>query len=367
MNPLPSPLEWYRQQLEQPDFVDDQAQAKLVSELQRLFERLSEPPISRRSLWSKLFSPRPAQTHPSGIYIWGGVGAGKSMLMDIFYHAVPGERKLRAHFHRFMQQIHAELRELHRESDPLPLIARRLSERTDLICFDEMQVHDVADAMLLGGLFTALLDQGMALVITSNREPDQLYLNGLQRERFLPVIKLLRQRLMVHHLQSAADYRYRSLQQLKRYLTPLNEPTQQLMSKAFDGAAIDRVMEQLLSINGREIPVIGQGSDVVWFSFDELCGGPRSPADYLAICEQFHTVFLSGVPKMGQDEYDLAHRFMSLVDLLYDHRVNLIVSAAAPPGELYDGDRFQFEFDRVVSRLIEMQSEAYMQACRAER
>ncbi len=265
-----------------------------------------------------------------------------------------------------MQQTHRRLKAVGGVVDPLTIVAAEIADRYDLICFDEMQVHDVADAMLLGGLLKALFERNVVLVATSNRPPDELYLHGLQRERFLQTIKLIKRQMVVHHLSSVTDYRYRTLVQVQRYLTPLSIQTEQAMTQAFERAALATAQPSKLNVNGRDIEVLAVSGDVIWFDFQVLCGGPRSANDYLAIAEQFHTVFLSHVPQLSADDYDLAHRFMNLVDVLYDQKVNLVVSAAAEPQSLYAGERFQFEFTRVVSRLVEMQSEEYLRASKRE-
>ena len=282
--------------------------------------------------------------------------------MDLFFASVASERKQRIHFHQFMQQIHERLKTVGNLVDPLSVIAAEVADRVDLICFDEIQVHDVADAMLLGGLLSALFNHGVVIVGTSNRAPDELYLNGLQRERFLLTIGLIKQQMAVHHLAGDTDYRYRTLRKLARYMKPLSAATNQAMLVAFEQAATCSAQPGQININGRAIDVEGVGGDVVWFRYSVLCGGPRSTHDYLAIAEQFHTLFLSAVPRLSNDDYDTAHRFINLVDVLYDQKVNLVISAETEPGGIYSGDRFRFEFERVVSRLIEMQSEQYLQS-----
>ena len=366
VNTQHSPRDAYQRLLSRADFAQDPAQAAAVEALQRVYEGIKGRSASR-PWWSRFKLARSSHDSLQGLYIWGGVGRGKSFLMDLFYAAVPGERKQRIHFHQFMQQIHEDLKTLGNVADPLPVIAAQVADKVDLICFDEMQVHDVADAMLLGGLLTALFAHGVVLVATSNRAPDQLYLNGLQRERFLLTITLIKQQMAVHHLSSETDYRYRSLRDLQRYLSPLSETTHAQMANAFVHASNAEPQADEIAVNDRRIEVVAQAGDVVWFDFLVLCGGPRSAADYLSIAERFHTLLLSGLPKLGAGDYDLAHRFMNLIDLLYDQRVNLIIAADGDPDQIYEGDRFQFEFERVTSRLIEMQSEAYLQSCRSER
>ena len=361
-----SPRDQYQQQISQPGFTEDPAQAAVVEALQRVFEGLQRPRKNRHRWWSRLTNRRATDSAGPGLYVWGSVGCGKSLLMDMFFASVPGGRKQRIHFHQFMQQTHDRLKTLGDVADPLVVIATEIAERVDLICFDEMQVHDVADAMLLGGLLTALFRQGVVLVATSNRAPDELYLNGLQRERFLLTIALIKRQMVVHHLNSNTDYRYRTLRQLTRYITPLSVATEVAMVQAFEQAASAPAQPGQILIHGRSIDVLGMSGDVVWFDYQVICGGPRSARDYLAIAEQFHTLFLSAVPQLTNDDYDVAHRFMNLVDVLYDQRVNLIISAATAPDDIYRGDRFQFEFERVVSRLVEMQSEEYLRTSKRD-
>lgn len=360
-----APRDRYQRQLEQDDFYEDPAQGAVVEALQRVFEGLQSGGTRQKKRWSWWGRPR-GVVAPRGLYIWGGVGCGKSFLMDMFFASVPGKRKQRVHFHQFMQQIHNRLKSVGEVVEPLAIIAAEIADRVDLICFDEMQVHDVADAMLLGGLLSALFEHGVLLVATSNRQPDELYLNGLQRERFLQTIALIKQQMTVHHLSSDTDYRYRTLRQLSRYNTPLNAATHAAMEGAFEQAARVVPKATQISIHNRQIEVLGVGGDVIWFDFQVLCGGPRSARDYLAIAEQFHTVFLSAVPQLTNNDYDVALRFMSLVDVLYDQKVNLVVSAQTEPQRIYAGEKFSFEFERLVSRLVEMQSEEYLQACKLD-
>ncbi len=355
-----SPRQQYQQQLGHPGFVEDPSQAAAVEALQRLYEGLQVNQHKKASGWRRLFGVAARPATPPGLYIWGSVGCGKSYLMDLFFACVVSKRKQRIHFHQFMQQIHEQLKTVGEVADPLAVIATEIAQRVDLICFDEMQVHDVADAMLLGGLLSALFKQGVVLVATSNRLPDDLYLNGLQRERFLHTIALIKQQMVVHHLDSDTDYRFRALRQLPRYLSPLSAATRTAMVDAFEQTSTVPAQPGQICVNGRIIEVIGLGSDVVWFEFDVLCGGPRSSQDYLIIAEQYHTLFLSNLPRLGNDDYDRAQRFMNLVDVLYDQKVKLVVSAATGPESIYSGDKFQFEFDRVISRLVEMQSEQYL-------
>jgi len=361
-----APRDQYQLQLAREGFEEDPAQAAVVEALQRVFEGLPSDRSRPRKCWSLMGHVSARKPSPLGLYIWGSVGCGKSFLMDMFFTSVPGERKQRIHFHQFMQKIHDRLKTVGDVVDPLAVIADEIADRVDLICFDEMQVHDVADAMLLGGLLSALFKRGVVLVATSNRLPDELYLNGLQRERFLLTIALIKQKMVIHHLSSDTDYRYRTLRKLTRYITPLSADNDLVMARSFEQAATVAAQPAKITIYGRSIDVLGVSSDVVWFDYQVLCGGPRNARDYLAIAEQFHTLFLSAVPELTNDNYDVAVRFMNLVDVLYDQKVNLIISAAATPQDIYSGDKFQFEFERVVRRFVEMQSEEYLQTCKRD-
>ncbi len=352
-----TPLARYRWETTQPDFVADPQQEAAAGRLDALLARIEQAP--RRVSWLARLTGRAQTPSCAGAYLWGGVGRGKSYLLDLFFDCVPGERKRRLHFHQFMQAVHAERRRLGDVPDPLPRIADGWAQQARVLCFDEFQVHDVADAMLLGGLLQGLLERGVFLVATSNRRPDDLYLHGLQRARFLPTIALLKERLDVIELNGPTDYRHRALQDVTRYLTPLGPAARAGMEQAFRHLVPEHDKTAPLQVNGRMVAVHRRGSDVAWFEFDALCRTARSAADYLELAERFHTVLLSGVPQLTADEYDVAHRFMNLVDVLYDQGVNLVVSAAAPPTELYLGERMGFEFQRTVSRLIEMQSDAW--------
>lgn len=351
-----TPLARYRWDTTQPDFVADPLQEAAAARLDSLWHTLTKPP--RRS-WLPGFVRRPVPLPLAGAYLWGDVGRGKSYLLDLFFDCAPGERKRRLHFHAFMLAVHEQRRRLGDIADPLPRIADDWASRARVLCFDEFQVHDIADAMLLGGLLRELLARGVYLVVTSNRRPDDLYLHGLQRARFVPTITLLKERLDIIELNGPVDYRRRALQDVRRYLTPLGPAAEAGMAAAFAHLVPEHEKSASLHVNDRPIDVRRLGSDVAWFDFAALCRTPRSAMDYLEIAERFHTVLLSGVPQLGADEYDVAHRFTSLVDVFYDRGVNLIVSAAAPPGELYRGDRMAFEFERTVSRLIQMQSAAW--------
>ena len=352
-----SPKAWYETISKQPDFVLDSAQAAVIEELDALWHELIEFK-SRRShfLGRSLLNP----DVPKGLYIWGGVGRGKTILMDAFYECVPYRRKRRIHFHNFMAEVHHELKALAVEKDPLIALAGNIAESTRLLCFDEFHVSDIADAMILGRLMEALLERGVVLITTSNYPPDDLYPNGLQRQNFLPAIALLKRELRIIHVDGGNDYRLRQKIRLPLFMVPANAESESNMNSMFErlsaGAQKD---QQHIEVQGRLIAVKKLSPTVVWFDFNAICGGPRAQADYLEIAHRFPTVFLSGIPRMTAEEAAEAQRFTWLVDVFYDSNVKLVASAAALPAEIYTDGVQASEFSRTVSRLTEMQSRSY--------
>jgi cell division protein ZapE len=296
-----------------------------------------------------------------GLYIWGSVGRGKTMLMDWFYESLRFSRRERSHFYRFMRHVHAELRSVTQRTQPLEVVAERLAKTARVICLDEFFVADIADAMILAGLFEGLFRRGVTLVATSNTPPQDLYKDGLQRERFLPAIELLQNHVDVVHLDGGVDYRLRRLEQAPTYLDSSREGTtaqlQQLFAALAGGSATG---PKTLSIEDRDIAAAATGPGMVWFEFNELCEGPRSQNDYIELARTYHTVFISNIPKFTWANEDAARRFIMLIDEFYDRGVNIVVSADAPPADLYHGERLQFEFQRAASRLIEMQTQHYL-------
>ena len=335
----------------------DVAQRRAAERLDALYHELIAFKQSRSNSLKKLISfAKP----PHGIYFWGGVGRGKSFLMDAFYDAVPYRRKRRVHFHAFMQEIHQALKYHKQQSDPLIRIAAEIAAKTRLLCFDEFHVSDIADAMILGRLFTGLFDNGMVVVTTSNYAPDGLYPNGLQRHMFLPCIELLKVNLDVIEVDAGIDYRLRTLAQMDAFLVPADAAAEAHMKADFQSISGSPGKAGEITVLDRKIKVRRRAAEVIWFDFDVLCGGPRSQNDYLELARQHHTVFLSNVPKMSREQSSEARRFTWLVDVLYDHRVKLVISAADVAEQLYtDGTQAQ-EFQRTVSRLIEMRSQAYL-------
>jgi cell division protein ZapE len=350
----------YRQHLDKRGFVADPSQQRAVERLQRLYEEWSAYKARRDTALKRLIVKPPL---PKGVYLWGAVGRGKSFLMDSFYLAVPLVRKRRVHFHHFMREIHRELDELKGSEDPIAAVADRTARRYRLICFDEFHVSDIADAMILGRLLDKVIERGVVFCMTSNYPPDGLYPNGLQRERFLPAIELIKEKLDVLQVDNGTDYRRLKMERLKVY-------------HVGGAAEFPSIFEELkdveeekhpLDVEGRVIPYRKRAGGLVWFDFEVLCGGPRSYADYVDLARRFHTVMLSGVPKMSPKSADAARRFTWLVDIFYDDRVNLVVAAAAEPEQLFTEGEHSAEFQRTVSRLHEMQSVQYLQAERRKR
>jgi cell division protein ZapE len=356
----------YRESLARRGFLPDPAQQRAVERLQRLYEEWSAYKARRSSALRRLLVHPP---RPRGVYLWGPVGRGKSFLMDAFYLCVPLVRKRRVHFHHFMREIHRELDELKGTEDPIAALAERTARRWRLICFDEFHVADIGDAMILGRFLARVMDRGVEFVMTSNYHPDRLYADGLQRERFLPTIELLKSRLDVIGVDNGVDYRRLKMERLKVYHT--GEGAEQALARIFEALKDVEQEHHPLDVEGRRIAYRRRAGGVVWFDFAALCAAPRSYADYVDLARRFHTVLLSGVPCMGPREADCARRFTWLVDVFYDRRVKLVLGAAAPPEALFaEGGAARTaaaEFERTVSRLHEMQSAAYLQAERTPR
>ena len=356
----------YRSSLEKRGFVADASQWRAVERLQRLYEEWSAYKARRNSAIKRMLVKPPL---PKGVYLWGAVGRGKSFLMDSFYLCLPLVRKRRVHFHHFMRDVHRELEDLKGREDPLSALAQRIAKRYRLICFDEMHINDIADAMIVGRLLARTLDLGVVYCMTSNYHPDQLYKDGLKRENFLPAIALLNERLDVLHVDGGVDYRQRMLEGAKTYHAPLGAETDCALIEAF--GRIAEVEEEFheLDVEGRVIPYRHRAGGVVWFDFKVICGWGRSQHDYLDLSKRFHTVIVSGVPRMGLALAEEARRFTLMVDVLYDNRVKLFVSAETLPERLLKIEEdprdsrlraMVFEFRRTASRLLEMQSGEYL-------
>ena len=354
---MTSVREAYERELVQRGYRSDPGQLAVVEELERCANDWSHY-LSRRSSRIKKLINRPEI--PRGVYMYGGVGRGKSFLMDCFYNAVGVKRKTRLHFHEFMREVHRELAGLQGTVNPLDVLGARIAKRYKLICFDEFHVADITDAMILHRLLAALFANGVGFVTTSNFQPDGLYPDGLHRDRILPAIALLNQRMEVINVDNGTDYRRRTLEQAKLYHSPLGPQADAEMARTFDQLAEVRDENPVLHIEAREITARRKAGGVVWFDFRTLCGGPRSQNDYLEIATQFHTVLLSDVPYMPVSMASPARRFTWLIDVLYDRRVKLILSAAVPPEQLYTEGPLVHEFPRTVSRLNEMQSKEYL-------
>jgi len=337
--------------------VADEAQQAAAVRLQAFYDDLVAFKAARRTRLRKLL------VHPElprGVWFWGGVGRGKSFLMDCFFDAVPYTRKRRVHFHAFMREIHERLKAQKHEADPLAKVAAQVAKETRLMCFDEFHVSDIADAMILARLMQALFDAGVLFCITSNYPPDGLYPNGLQRDRLLPTIDLLNEKIDVIRIDAGIDYRLRALEQAPVYLLPEDGDPAPLLMRLFSGIAHGEGHARPIEVHGREIAVVHRAPGVAWFDFAVLCGGPRSQNDYLELAHHHHTIFVSNVPRMGPDMANEARRFTWLVDVLYDHRVKLALAAAVPAEALYLAGPQAVEFQRTVSRLVEMRSHEYL-------
>jgi cell division protein ZapE len=353
----------YHAALAERDYQSDPAQLRAVAELERCENEWVGYKSRRSNPLTKLIARPPI---PRGVYMHGGVGRGKSFLMDCFFNSVPLARKTRLHFHEFMREVHRELAELKGTVNPLHELGRRVARRHRLICFDEFHVADVTDAMILHRLLESLFEHRVGIVTTSNFRPDDLYPNGLHRDRILPAIELLKRQLEVVDVDNGTDYRRRTLEQVKLYHTPLGPEAEVEMARAFDRLAEARDESPELHIEHRVLHARRRAGGVVWFEFKELCGGPRSQNDYLELATQFHTILVSGVPQMTPRHASEARRFTWLVDVMYDRRVKLIMSAAVEPELLYAEGPLAHEFPRTVSRLSEMQSAEFLALARRD-
>jgi cell division protein ZapE len=351
-----SPAERYAQDLQRPGFVADPAQSRAVAELERVHGELIARAPRRRLIGGARRWPQVA-----GLYLWGGVGRGKTHLMDAFYETLPFGKKQRTHFHRFMLDVHERRKSYPHEQDPLQLVANAYAEQVRVLCFDEFFVSDIADAMILGRLFEHLFARGVTLVATSNLPPERLYENGLQRANFLPFIDLLRQHVSVLNVDGGTDYRLRALTRAEIFHHPSDAEAEANLLQWFDDIAPEPGVENAeLVVHERAIRTRRLGDGVVWFDFAEICDGPRSAADYVEIARTHHTVLLSKLPQLGPQSEDPARRFINLVDEFYDRGVKLIIAADVPMAGIYAGDKAKFEFQRTQSRLAEMASQEYL-------
>jgi cell division protein ZapE len=351
-------LDAYKNLLDARGYMADAAQMTAAAALQALYTNLLTFKVHRGSTLKRLLAP---PKPPKGVYFWGGVGRGKSFLMDCFYESVPYRRKKRLHFHSFMQQIHRDLEKYKGETDPMLKLAADIAKDVRLLCFDEFHVSDIADAMILGRLMDGLFANGVIVVMTSNYPPDMLYPNGLHRESFLPTIALLKKHLDVFEVDSGVDYRLRALEQVEIYHHPADQAAEKKMLDYFRMVAGEEGKKGgHIEVLGREIATVRRGHGVIWFDFRTLCGGPRSQNDYLEISRGYHTVLLSHIPKMTQHQASEARRFTWLVDVFYDNKVKLIATADCSADELYTEGTQASEFKRTVSRLTEMNSREYL-------
>ncbi|SEF53586.1 cell division protein ZapE [Billgrantia desiderata] len=372
-----TPLTRYRADLERDDFHYDPAQEQAVEHLQRLYDQLVASPRTEplsvttgrglKSRMAGLFGKRdkasaqPALPAIQGLYFWGGVGRGKTYLVDTFHASLPFPDKMRTHFHRFMQRVHNELEHYKGEKNPLTLIAAKFAAEARVICFDEFFVKDITDAMILANLLEALFERGVVLVATSNIVPDELYKDGLQRARFLPAIDLIKRHCQVVNVDSGIDYRLRALKRAEIFHAPLDEAAERELARSFREIAGQAGEADVpIEVNHRILRARQLHDDVVWFEFRELCDGPRSQNDYIELAREFHTVLVSNVTRMGAATDDQARRFINMVDEFYDRGVKLLMSAEVPAEALYADGRLEFEFQRTLSRLQEMQSHEYL-------
>jgi len=355
----------YEKQLRERGFRADPAQRAAVEALEDVRKRLLAKPRAKPNGANRLLKrlgAKPVAAEPErGLYLWGGVGRGKTWLMDLFFATVPIAEKKRRHFHRFMYDVHAQLKTLANVESPLEQVADTLASQARLLCFDEFFVTDIADAMILGTLLDALFRRGVTLVATSNIPPRDLYKDGLQRARFLPAIELLERHTRVLAVDGGTDYRLRQLTQAGTYLDSSAADTATRLEALFAELADGHTqVGGSVEIEGRAIPVVRESANAIWFEFEALCEGPRSQNDYIEIARDYQSVIVANVPQIGARRENAARRFIALVDELYDHNVNLIVSAAVPPDAIYRGERLGFEFQRAVSRLVEMQTQEYL-------
>ncbi len=354
-----TPWQQYQTDLLRTDFQHDLSQENAVKNLQRLYDDLTSEP-KEPSFFKKLFSSQSKQPI-KGLYFWGGVGRGKTYLVDTFYHSLPFENKLRVHFHRFMHKVHDQMKDLQGQSDPLKIVAKNLAQEARVICFDEFFVSDITDAMILGTLLEELFKLNVVFVTTSNIVPNDLYKNGLQRARFLPAIALLNQHCDIVNVDSGVDYRLRTLEQAEIFHFPLDNKAETNLSSYFSQLAPEEgTPNSKIEIENRLIDTRMVADGVVWFDFDAICNTARSQLDFIEISKIYHSVLLSNVVQMSKDNDDAARRFISMIDEFYERKVKLIISASVALDELYSEGGLQFEFKRCVSRLQEMQSHEYL-------
>lgn len=358
---MKGPLYRYQEAVDRGEYQSDESQEKALGLLQNLHDSLIQRRNKKPGILSRLLGKSQSRSAVKGLYFWGGVGRGKTFLMDLFYEELPFQEKKRLHFHRFMREVHRQLRDIQGEPNPLKKVARHFAGETQVICFDEFFVSDITDAMLLAGLLDEMFRLGVTLIATSNVEPDHLYENGLQRRKFLPAIELLKTHTLVFNMDGEVDYRLRALESAEIYHFPLDAAADAGLINAFASICPDEGrLGVVLPIEGRDILTRRCGDGVAWFDFEAVCDGPRSQNDYIELAQLFQTVLVGKVPRFDEKLEDQARRFISLVDEFYDRNVKLIISAEAAILDLYHGTRLAFEFQRTTSRLQEMQSKEYL-------
>ncbi len=356
---IQSPAERYAKAISSGQFMADDAQAEAVHELNRVWEEL----ISRYKASKKAFRRFRRQTAPRGVYMWGGVGRGKTWLMDQFYESIPFRRKTRMHFHHFMQYVHKELNKNSGQQNPLDIVAEQIYKEAVVICFDEFFVSNVTDAMILSDLFQKLFTRGITLVATSNIAPDGLYKNGIHRDRFIPTIEMVKKHCRVLNVDAGVDYRLRVLKQAQLFKSPLTHEHKLWMAQRFAALTQSQsISDEPIIINGRNVDTLGHTEDVLWCEFSELCMKPRSPADFIQISNIYNTVLVSNVPNLNDVLSEGTRRFIYLVDEFYDRGVKLLLTSEAGIIDLYSGEKLAFEIERTRSRLLEMQSDEYLQS-----
>ena len=355
-----TPLERYRELLSSKQLTPDSAQERVIHEFEKLYQQF-QATESARPLLTRLKGLFVKASPVPGIYLWGGVGRGKTWMMDLFYESLTIKNKQRLHYHRYIRGIHEQLDQYKGQKDPLQLIAKKFSHQYRLLCLDEFHVSDITDAMILNGLLKALLKNNVTLILTSNLEPDDLYKDGLQRERFLPAIELIKEYNHTIEIEEGTDHRLNTIQQSDLYNYPLNDENQEKLERYFIKLSpCTPKTNTELAINHRTIPAYKLADDVVWFKFDHIFNSPRAIADYIELAKLFHTVFISDIPLLTEKNEDRSRRFIQLMDEFYDRNVKIIISAESLPESLYQGQNLKFEFDRTISRLEEMKSEKYL-------
>ncbi len=353
------PIEYYNHMVATGKMLADPNQQAALISLEKCYEIV----CSRQndSMFSKIAAKlRSNNAHQAGVYLWGGVGIGKTCLMDIFFRSLPSERKQRIHFHRFMKEIHQQLRHWQGQSDPLTRIAKSMRQKIDVLCFDEFFIVDIADAMLIGKILSSLLQQGIILVMTSNLAPDDLYKNGLQRQQFLPTIALIKKHCQIIHLSNITDYRLLQLQNDALYHYPINPQNRQRMADLFSTLCHSETQETAITIENREIPILAVGDNIIWFDAPEIIAIPRCQRDWLEISNYYQIVFISNLKAFDKDQHNLVRNFITMIDIFYDAQIKLVIEAETAITELYPIGRLHFEFERTKSRLIEMQSQRYL-------